>query len=330
MSSKMLPEITELVSLIRGPVGEPLASPLKGDQRALSQKAHEKILKLTKPSPVRFAWEVTGAWITILGVIALAEISGIVWIKVLAVFCVATRQNLLGLLVHEQTHYLGANSKLGDFLANFFCAWPLLISIEDYAKVHLAHHQFYFSQKDPDFKRKQGKLWTFPMKLRALLRLFFIDLTGVSLIEAVRNKQIKENHTGLRKTSAPAWIRIVYYSALVEVLTLTHAWPLYLFYWLLPLATFLQVIVRWGAICEHKYNLVNPQVIESTPIIVLTPLEKFLLPNLNFTLHIYHHFFPGIPFHHLPKVHQIFQQEDLLDHQHVYQGYGKYLRSLLA
>ena len=31
-----------------------------------------------------------------------------------------------------------------------------------------------------------------------------------------------------------------------------NAWAEFLIFWLLPLATVLQVIVRWGAICEHK------------------------------------------------------------------------------
>ena len=31
-----------------------------------------------------------------------------------------------------------------------------------------------------------------------------------------------------------------------------------LLYWLVPLLTVTQVLVRWGALCEHKYNLDQP------------------------------------------------------------------------
>jgi hypothetical protein len=66
----------------------------------------------------------------------------------------------------------------------------------------------------------------------------------------------------------------------------------FLLYWLLPLLTIMQVIVRWGAICEH-------------------------------------HYFPGIPFSSLPKVHEIFQREGLINELNVFHGNLSYLRFLL-
>jgi len=54
-----------------------------------------------------------------------------------------------------------------------------------------------------------------------------------------------------------------------------------------------------------------------------------LLPNLNFTLHPYHHYFPGIPYADLPQVQAIFDREGLLDRTRVFNGYGQYLRFVL-
>ena len=109
------------------------------------------------------------------------------------------------------------------------------------------------------------------------------------------------------------------------VLTWAGAWGLFLVYWLLPILTVSQLIVRWGAICEHKYNLPGASVPESTPLIVLSWWERLLLPNLNFAMHPYHHFFPGVAFSNLPAIHAIYCREGLVDHANIFAGYGAYL-----
>ena len=103
---------------------------------------------------------------------------------------------------------------------------------------------------------------------------------------------------------------------------------LFLLFWLLPLLTVFQLIVRWGALCEHKYNLAGAGVAESTPLIVQRWWERLLLPNLNFAMHPYHHYFPGIAFSQLPRVHAIYEREGLIDQRHVFRGYGAYWRHI--
>ncbi|SFM27764.1 fatty acid desaturase [Nitrosomonas communis] len=88
------------------------------------------------------------------------------------------------------------------------------------------------------------------------------------------------------------------------------------------------MFVRLWAFSEHIYNLPGASVIESSPLIILNWWEKLLLPNLNFTLHPYHHFYPGIAYCNLPKVHAIFQREQLVNEKNVFYGIWKYLRYL--
>jgi len=54
-----------------------------------------------------------------------------------------------------------------------------------------------------------------------------------------------------------------------------------------------------------------------------------LLPNLTFTSHPYHHFFPGVSFSLLPKVHAIFCREGFIDDSHVFHGYAAYLKYII-
>ena len=75
----------------------------------------------------------------------------------------------------------------------------------------------------------------------------------------------------------------------------------------------LPVIVRFSAICEHKYNVLGGKLEESTATIILSWWERMLLPRLHFNYHIYHHYYPGVAFTNLPNVHALFEKEGLVD-----------------
>jgi fatty acid desaturase len=125
----------------------------------------KKVLFLMKRDPEAWLKQLALAWGTIFGVIAFANRLHSLAFTVFAIFLVATRQNLLLLLMHEQVHWLGFKSKWGDLLCELMTAYPLLISLEGYRRVHLAHHVNYFDEKDPDYRRKQGAEWTFPQQI---------------------------------------------------------------------------------------------------------------------------------------------------------------------
>ena len=68
---------------------------------------------------------------------------------------------------------------------------------------------------------------------------------------------------------------------------------------------------------------------ETTPLIELSWWEQLLLPNLNFSLHLYHHYFPGVASSQLPAVHRLFKAAGLVDERAVFKGHAAYLRHLL-
>lgn len=301
---------------------------VRGGKEALSESALAEIYALNGPRPVAFTCQLVGAWLVIVGIIAWATYVDAIWATLIAIVVVATRHNVLGLLVHEQAHLLGYRGKYGDLLVNLFAGYPLLVlTVEGYAQVHLAHHRDYFSAKDPDFLRKSGEEWSFPKTPIAVARLFLGDISGINTLRLIRGK--RESPQGVafvRRYRIPTWVRPLYFSVLAGALILTGTWGIFLLYWVVPILTVSQVIVRWGAICEHKYNLPGATVIESTPLILLSWWERLLLPNLNFAMHPYHHFFPGISFSNLPRVHEIYCREGVVDHENVFLGYAAYLR----
>ena len=302
---------------------------LRGGRESLSKAAIAEILTYRGPRPLIWLRTAAVTWAIIILSVWWAEQMHSIWATLLAVVIVATRQNVLGLLVHEQAHCLGFPSRF-DWLANLLAAYPLLLlSVEGYAQVHLSHHKFYFTRKDPDFLRKSGPDWTFPMPARRMAWLFLTDAVGLNVVRLIKGKQMQgENFK--RPHPTPGWVKLAFYLSMASLFTLTNSWSLFLVYWLLPLLTVFQAMVRLGAISEHEYNLEHASVEDTSPIIIPRWWEKLILPNLNFTLHPYHHYFPGISYSYLPKVHAVFCREGLVDEARLFRGYWPYLKFLVT
>src|SRR5207244_5728205 len=115
-------------------------------------------------------------------------------------------------------------SRRGDYLSNFLSAYPLLVSVEGYRAVHLAHHQNFFTDRDPDYLRKQSKEWTFPQRAAELLRTLLTDLTGINTWKIIQSKRMAEPSRPGKNASPPAWVRLAYYATLALVLTWAPLW----------------------------------------------------------------------------------------------------------
>jgi fatty acid desaturase len=313
-------------------VSSPLPSCLPEDgPNALSSESRKRISQLSRPDPIGYAWRILKTWLTIVIAAYAAVHFHNFLVTLLVIFVVAGRQLALGLLMHEQAHYLGIKSRWGDLIANCFVAYPLLfVSVESYARVHLTHHKFYFSDRDPDLIRKSGKDWTFPMKLTSLLLLFLTDLFALNLIKTVIGKNIKIGTLNIKRLGPSyPWLKFIYLALAATIFTFTHSWNIFLLYWLLPLLTVLQVFIRVGAICEHVY-IPNAPLETSTAIIIPSWWESLIFPHLNFFYHIYHHYFSAVPFSRLPEVHRLFVKEGLIKNQYVFKSIIQYFRLLTS
>ncbi|HLJ97380.1 MAG TPA: fatty acid desaturase [Gemmataceae bacterium] len=311
--------------------GESFPAVIQGDRTALSREAKQAIKRLARPQPVRFALRLTWTWTLILGAIGIAAAVPNPAVRVLAILFIATRQNVLALLLHEQVHRLAFRSRLGDLLCELTVAYPLLVTLNGYRKVHRDHHRHFFTEKDPDYRRKQGEEWAFPQQAGRLLKSFLTDATGFNSFRLLRSKRLDESAPTSDRDAVPGWLRPSFYAGLAIVLLATGTWNLFLLDWLLPLFSVFQVIVRWAALCEHRYDLGRTSVMEATPFIQLRWWESLILPDLYFhTFHAYHHWYPAVPCSGLAEVHAIFRREGLVQEGNMFQGYVQYLRYLLG
>ena len=133
-----------------------LKSAVLGDKKSLSPKARIEINSLAGRRPGKFMFQLIYAWLVIFIAIGCALWAQNVLVSIFAIFIIATRQQILFLLIHEQAHCLAFKSTNGDLFVNFFNAYPLLLmTVEGYSQVHLSHHRYYFTDKDPDILRKK-------------------------------------------------------------------------------------------------------------------------------------------------------------------------------
>lgn len=290
-----------------------------------------EIRRFSGPRAAPFLTQLALAWLVILGSIAVAAHLQTWWVTALTVLIVSSRQNVLGLLVHEQAHKLGIQGRKGDILTNFLAGYPLvLISVEKYANVHLAHHKYYFTDKDPDHLRKSGDEWATPKSRRDFFKLLVKDVLGMNTLSLARGKgRAAVSQEFMRAKPTPKAVKAAYFLTLASVLTYFDLWPLFLLYWVLPILTVSQLIVRWGALTEHIYNTPNARVEENTPLVIPSMLNRILLPNLNFSFHAYHHWHPNVSFSNLPKVHALYLKYDLIEEKNVFHGYGAFLKFML-
>ena len=298
---------------------------------ALSGDARAEIRELSGSRPGRFLLELAWNWLVVAATIALGVYASNVFVTVLCIVLIATRQMVFGLLLHEQVHRLGIPGKYGDWIVNLLAVYPLFATtVEDYAKVHLSHHKYFFTRKDPDFVRKAGEDWTFPADWKVLARLVLRDITGLNTLALIRGKTGTAAMAEFtRPNPSPLWLRLGFYASVALVLTLVEGWSVFLVYWVLPILTVTQLLVRWIAVVEHKYNMENATFYDTTPLVRLKLWQRVLIPDLNFAMHAYHHAHPGVSFSQLPRVHEIYKREGLVDESAIFDGQGAFLRYMV-
>lgn len=303
-----------------------------GGPERLSPTARSEIQELSGHRPLRFLLELAITWAWIAAAIAIAVSADSLWVTIVCVCFIGIRQMVLGLLLHEQVHRLGIRGKYGDWIVNALCVYPLLATtVEDYAKVHLSHHKYFMTDRDPDFIRKSGPDWTFPMKPIHLFGIILRDLTGLNTIALIKGKTGKAGQEEfIRKNPTPVWFRLAYFATLATLLSVVGGWKIFLVYWILPILSVTQLCVRWTAVIEHQYNVKGASVSEVTPLIRLKWWQRILTPDLNFAQHAYHHYHPGVSFSNLPKVHEIYCREGLVDESAIFNGQGSFVKFLIG
>lgn len=307
------------------------------DARDLNLQLNPSDLKpLFKTSAVRHALAMLLDWIMIFAAIALCLRYFNALTYFLAVLLIGARMHALAILMHDATHFrFLKDRKWNDIITNLVVMYPIFSSIETYRRNHLAHHQHLNTEEDPDWVAKLGKrAFTFPKSKSEFIWTVLSYLTLVQgFLDAIwflKRFGSGGGESGSKKSGTPR-LRIAFYIVLFTLLTIQGWWGYYLIFWIVPYLSTFFMYQYIRSVAEHFGELSYDHLLTSTRSVRANRLEKLLLAPHNVGYHLEHHLYPGVPFYHLPKLHQLLMQEsEYGDKAHITHGYFKGLMNELG
>ena len=290
----------------------------------------DEMQSLRRRSDLRGAALVLHAWALILGSMALfaAWPNPLTFLFAFAV--IGCRQLGVAILMHDAAHgLLFASPKLNDTVAQWLCAWPVATSLHAYRPYHLKHHRFTQQEQDPDL----GLSAAFPITRRSLLRKIIRDLSGQTAYQrrklqwrdAWGPEGLSRNERLARlkeKLGGPLLVNAIFWAGLA----IAGYWWLYPVLWLLPLATWYQLISRIRNIAEHAVVPDNDDPLRNTRTTLLDPLTRLFVAPYWVNYHLEHHLFLFVPCYRLPDAHRLLIEKGYGPKMELKRGYRQVLR----
>jgi fatty acid desaturase len=242
-----------------------------------------ELRELRRTSAARGAGLVLHAWATIVAAMIVYAVWPSVFTLVLAVAVIGSRQLGLLVLMHEAAHWLlfpgmRANTVVGSWL----CGAPVFADVRAYRGTHHLHHRHTQQPEDPDLEVAAR----FPVTRARFRRDVLRDLSGWTFAGRV------VSWPGWRQSRGAAWRALrgplLCQAMLAGALALAGHWELYLLLWLLPLATWHQLVVRVRAIAEHA-------LVADTRTTSAGPLARVFLAPYWVNYHVEHHALVFVP-----------------------------------
>src|SRR5580692_1146075 len=265
----------------------------------------EELTELSTVKPLRACLHVAGEWALIAATIYLCQRFWHPMLYVFAVAFIGSRQHALLVLMHDGVHYrLLRNRRLNDWMSEVILAWPHLVTARQYRKNHFAHHKYLNTAQDPDLKRRAGDpVWVFPQTVPNMARTLFRDATGLNA-----PAMLKLAAAVAAADSVPTGFLVArygFYATALGVIAYAGGLKGFALYWVIPMFTWLVMIMRILSIAEHHAIDEPGNAYPRTRTTEPTWLERIFLAPKNVNYHIEHHFFPSVPFYRLPELHTI-------------------------
>ena len=275
----------------------------------------EQVQRLRAKSDLVGALLVLHAWALILGSMALFVWWPNPFTFLLAVMVIGGRQLGLAILMHDAAHgLLFANRRLNDFVGAWLCAFPVFTSLSLYRPYHLKHHRFTQQAEDPDL----GLSAAFPITAASLWRKVVRDLTGQTAF--TRRREQFRRGIGLREG-------LIVNAVLWAGLAAAGYWWLYPVLWLLPLATWYQLVSRIRNIAEHAVVPDNDDPLRNTRTTYANPIIRLLVAPYWVNYHLEHHLFMFVPCWRLPQAHRALLAAGRGEAMELQPGYRAVLRA---
>ena len=283
------------------------------------------------PLTARSSWKglalVVHCWL----VIGAATAMGLVWPVTipLAVMIIGARQLGLGILQHDAAHgALHPDPKVNDWTAEWLC----VSGVQAYRDYHLKHHKYAQQAEDPDLVLSAP----FPITRASLWRKVARDLTGQTWFKQKFGRLTSK--LAKRKAGEPVlpiladetrrqsrWL-IVNGVAIAGFTLAGYPWGWFAF-WLLPRATWYQLVTRIRNIAEHALVAKNePDPLRHARTTRANLIERALIAPYFVNYHCEHHMFMHVPCWNLPRVRRLLARQGVTARMEGAPGYLSVLR----
>lgn len=292
----------------------------------------KELNQLSQLSSWKSSRDIFFQYFAIISSISLAIYFNNIWLTIITVIFVGARYYALGMMLHEGLHYrLSNNRKRNEFIMKYFLAIPLFINPKVFRHNHLNHHQHLHTHDDPEFSRKGNKIWEFPMKPVKLFFLLLYDITGLSLPFMIFSHKgyvvTKETNQKKKKDFS----RMIIYGIIFSLLTYFGLWKYAFLFWILPLLTWGNFLIRLRRISEHCGIMVNEELISRSRTTIANMWERIFIAPCNINFHNEHHLYPSVPYYNLPKLHEVLMSNESYRNKiHITYGYKNVIRECLV
>ncbi|MGH7733412.1 MAG: fatty acid desaturase family protein, partial [Gemmatimonadales bacterium] len=220
---------------------------------------------------------------------------------------------------------LHPNPKVGDWLSDVLC----VSGVERYRKYHLQHHKFAQQAEDPDLVLSAP----FPITRQSFRRKIVRDLTGQTWFKQRFGRLVAR----LRARQAPVlaivadearrqrrWL--IFNALAIAAFSAAGYWWGWFALWLLPRATWFQLVTRFRNIAEHALVAKDePDPLRHARTTHANWLERALIAPYWVNYHCEHHMFMHVPCWRLTRVRRLLAARGVTERMEGASGYWSVL-----
>jgi fatty acid desaturase len=192
--------------------------------------------------------------------------------------------------------------------------------LHSYRDYHLKHHRYTEQPEDPDLPLSAP----FPITRASLWRKIVRDLTGQTFFKQ-RRAQLFGNRKPGEVVNASTWRFLLVNAILFAGVSLAGYWWAYPALWLVPLATWFQMVTRIRNIAEHACVEIREDPLSHARTTLANPVERLFIAPYWVHYHAEHHAFMHVPCYRLQRLHKLLVEKSHGGRMTVTPGYAAVL-----